>query len=616
MGGRVGACALWGLVVAVVSAAVAAPGAGAATVVSGERDSNASLVVDPSSDPSDPLIKQTASSTETLFFIQRMPVAKRINSLTMGNLGLAAGCSTGTVEAQIWEHEGGAWSGASNTRFYSSANAALPAVPGKVTWSFPASTLRKGHAYSFHLHSSGCAAMKYTTWSHDQSQVEGGPLACEQAPIHQRMWHVGGAEDAQWACVSNGEPARWFKASMPSGWLVSRRPATAWDIMGGSYLNGTSPDATACIHSGSRYPRNLGASWFVWRATPSNPTTHTDYVCKWSQFGPPGEEIEDGWFYALPWLTERNGAPRSMYLKLDTIDYDALLEDYAPVIRYDVDEDLHAISPGAATDFYDGSDDPDDPDDANRLMDAGGAFASANQSVALDQGIDVLNLDYLGSEYTGAGPRGSTDAQPTDHLSERGDGTWGPFFSSDGFADDSAVMEGLPGYANRVYGRVAHGDDGKIWLQYWLFYYFDSQGNLGQYVHEGDWEMVQVGLNSSNSPDKAAYAQHGDGELCNWSTDVETYTGRPIVYVAQGSHASYFHAGHYDDPDPDDDAGGDGIEVTSPSLVQIRSQDPAWVGWPGSWGDTAESPPGPAFQGTKWDDPSTWADGLYACNVD
>jgi len=188
-------------------------------------------------------------------------------------------------------------------------------------------------------------------------------------------------------------------------------------------------------------------------------------------------------------------------------------------------------------------------------------------------------------------------------------------------------MEDQLGYADRTYGRVAYGNDDALWLQYWFFYYYDDQTNFGGGAHEGDWEMVQVRLGATNQPDRAAYAQHGrdidlpieklGGETCGWS-QVESFGGRPIVYVAQGSHASYFRPGHYDTPDPDDNADGEGISG-SPIIDEIRSDSPGWVAWPGKWGDTAgdaESPPGPAFQTEqKWTNPSAWANGLAACDV-
>jgi hypothetical protein len=613
MGGRrfgvSGFLASVGLAVGVL---FAAPVTFAVTMVSGDHDSNAPLLIDPSSDPDDPLVTTSTTTSQLVMFVQRMPVTKVVNQVTVGDLALGPGCATGSANAKIEEYNNREIGGAGGV-FSSMGAKPISATPSKITWQFAPVVFRKDRGYAIKVSVFGCASFSQTTWAHNEAQVNPGQVVCAKGPqTWRRMWHQYGHDDRAPGCVDRPPGQGSFDPSMPTGWLVSHISQSGsglWDVR--KFTTSSSP--VCYTHN---YPNTydaFGATSAYWRDNLSAPFD-PEYTCRWKQWADWGEQPEHGWYYALPWLAERSGAPRDMYLKLDTIDYDALLAAHTPILRYDLDEDFHAISPGAATDFYDTSDDPDDADDANRLVDSFGAFASANPWVSFDEQIDTLSLAYLGSAYTGSGPRGGTPAMSTDYISERGDGTWGPFFSSDGFANDAAYMEALPGYANRIYGRVAHGEDGKMWLQYWFYYYFDSQGDFGQNVHEGDWEMVQVGLGAGNSPDTAAYSQHGDGERCTWPADVDVVNGHPVVYVAQGSHASYFRAGHYDDPDPDDDAGGQGIQVTSPVLVQIQAQSPSWVGWPGSWGDT-DSPPGPAFQGSKWDDPSTWATGLHNCDV-
>jgi hypothetical protein len=46
-----------------------------------------------------------------------------------------------------------------------------------------------------------------------------------------------------------------------------------------------------------------------------------------------------------------------------------------------------------------------------------------------------------------------------------------------------------------VYGRAVR-DDGRLWLQYWLFSRYNAQdrGIVKTGRHEGDWELVQLGL--------------------------------------------------------------------------------------------------------------------------
>jgi hypothetical protein len=550
-------------------------------------------------------------------FIQRMPVTKVVNQVTIGDIGQATGCTTPTrTRLYVREHVGDPVMGGdfytSQQITYSNGYVALPSSPGKVTYTIPPTTFRAGRGYSFviseNYSSTDCNVGRQTTWAHNDPQVNAGPALCTGAPKHKRMWHVGGLDDANAFCVTRPPGSRTFDPSMPTGWLVSRSPISYWDMMSGTYPSDQAIPSTACWTSGGSNPLAFGAGAVFWRVHPDSEGDSNQYTCRWSQFADHGQTVEGGWYYAQPWLAERIAALRDMYLKLDTIDYDSLLPSRAPIVAYDTNELFRVISPSATTDFYDSSDDPDDPDDANRLVDGTGAFASANPAIASSQGIDVLGTAYLGDSYAaGVGRRAGTGASGGDYLSERGS-------SAIGYEQDASAMEALPGYGNRVYGRVVHDSDGRIWLQYWIYYYFDPQENfLGSGEHEGDWESVQVRLDASTTPDLAAYAQHGDGEACGWNAVTKT-DGHPVVYVALDSHASYFRAGDYGDPDPDDSADGAGGTV-QPAVIQVGEEDTDWVRWPGRWGDSAASPDGPAFQGSKWNDPGTWANGLRPCDV-
>src|SRR5262249_6255928 len=89
-----------------------------------------------------------------------------------------------------------------------------------------------------------------------------------------------------------------------------------------------------------------------------------------------------------------------------------------------------------------------------------------------------------------------------------------------------------------TYGRCVE-DGTTIVLQYWFFYLYNDAPNK----HEGDWEMVSYKLDPSGDtpvPVSAGYSSHENGYQRTWPNVGKTQKGRPIVYIARGSHASYF----------------------------------------------------------------------------
>lgn len=179
-----------------------------------------------------------------------------------------------------------------------------------------------------------------------------------------------------------------------------------------------------------------------------------------------------------------------------------------------------------------------------------------------------------------------------------------------------------------VYARVKPVAGGAV-VQYWINYPVNDHPRL---FHEGDWEMVQVRLDGDLRPYRADYSQHGGGQWRQWS-DVEMAGSgdNPVVYVAVGSHASYFRAGEFDliPYFAWDFADGRGAEL-KPRVQVIPEADEAegtfaWLAAPVRWGEQTganlclpgvpgvfspeghrDGPPGPAFQGAKWDDPLGW----------
>ncbi len=178
-----------------------------------------------------------------------------------------------------------------------------------------------------------------------------------------------------------------------------------------------------------------------------------------------------------------------------------------------------------------------------------------------------------------------------------------------------------------VYGRVAVAAEGGVWLQYWLFFRTQDQdrGIVRTGRHAGDWEMVQYRIDQHGRPLEAVYAQHAGAERCSWHR-VQQRDGRPVIYVARGSHASYLQAGTRDRtwPDPNHEADGRGL-VLRPRLVRVAATSPRWMRWPRRWGGARarwwipgeqDSPRGPAFQGQgRWSDPDDWAQAARDCQT-
>jgi len=101
------------------------------------------------------------------------------------------------------------------------------------------------------------------------------------------------------------------------------------------------------------------------------------------------------------------------------------------------------------------------------------------------------------------------------------------------------------------------GGAGPISIQYWFFYPFNYQpinrGLAKAGLHEADFESVGVLLSArTEEPRYVWMARHNaEGRAFPWSDDaLEKPAGRPRVYVARGSHASYENCGDQVRPVP------------------------------------------------------------------
>ena len=270
----------------------------------------------------------------------------------------------------------------------------------------------------------------------------------------------------------------------------------------------------------------------------------------------------------------------------------ALLQRYRPVIQYDSHESFYADSCAMMTDrVTPGS---GKGGRCNVLKDgAGKVIASAKPSAGQAQ----LNLDFIRMRYAigrAANPKDYLDATGRDHVA------------------DARRMHALPQYRNQIYGHAVPDDQGRLWLQYWLFYYYNDKAFMGIGLHEGDWEMVQLRLDKQGKPNVLTYSQHLEGARTSWANVVRAMTTDgpvPVVFSARGSHACYFRPGVYKEapvvPDYND---AKGLRIR-PDCVVISANSPAWVRWPGKWGSTRKrnfvespSPRGPK-QHWNWKDP-------------
>jgi hypothetical protein len=208
-----------------------------------------------------------------------------------------------------------------------------------------------------------------------------------------------------------------------------------------------------------------------------------------------------------------------------------------------------------------------------------------------------------------------------------------PRFPGCGYARD--FVRFLGNRPSVAYARVTTDPyERALVVQYWVFYYFNGGAN----PHEGDWELIQLSFADTTSagqalarePTSMAVSQHGGGERAAWDDEkVETRSGRPVVYVARGSHANHFQPRLFVGLGEDrrefacDDA-SDPLRPVVPRVVLLPEGDPgrtdplAWVTFRGHWGERQawffDSPTGP-IRKPAWTRPAAWERSLRSDSV-
>jgi hypothetical protein len=194
------------------------------------------------------------------------------------------------------------------------------------------------------------------------------------------------------------------------------------------------------------------------------------------------------------------------------------------------------------------------------------------------------------------------------------------------YAEGEAALDRAGKAPPVTYAHIAteRGKQG-LAVQYWFFYYFNEFNDL----HEGDWEGMQLTFDAASpqealarGPDQIALFQHGGGEKASWhDAKVETEGRHPVVYVAAGSHATFFQSAVY----VENGGGGAGLgcDNTSRPLDRVRPQpvlvptNPGqdgpfgWLTYRGHWGQREKGfnngPQGPNTK-RQWLEPFSWMD--------
>jgi hypothetical protein len=556
----------------------------ATTTVSGIGNPEAPFEIDPGTTGAATTGELNFYTGSDVFWITEMPDTRRIDRVTIGPIGRDSSCSGASVQLKIMENGGGVLA-------RSLANQPLPATPADMTFDIPPTTLRAGHGYRLNLWHGNtyCVSGLVTTWPHNSAVVDGGTIPCLNVPrsgLYYRMWHVRGLADMP-TCPN---PPSNFEPSMPTGWLAVQQYYPSFLVSYDHPFGLVRPQCSTELGQQPRY----------WRQDPSN-VNYSYYACAYPQFSDLGTRVPDGWYHAAPFSTAFGSTPRDMHVELDPVDYTSLKDAHAPTYAFDEDESFFPQQASAFTANWveapGGVYLPDD-DYANLLLDGQDetlAAAGSPETLGLPP---ALTLGELAANYGFDGSASSTD----DYINARG----GDLST---YQADSNRMRDL-GHGDTRYDRVVYDpDDGKLWVQYWLFYYYNAFETVGIGEHEGDWEMVQVGFDSAMQPDAITFASHDSAYGCTWAEAERAVGSSPIVYVAAKSHASYPHAGSTQLAWilSVDRHRGSGFWSLEPG-EDITSY--AWPTWRGRWGASRDgSTPSPvniSQQGDKWSRPSTF----------
>ncbi|MBM3127904.1 MAG: hypothetical protein FJ009_04620 [Chloroflexi bacterium] len=203
----------------------------------------------------------------------------------------------------------------------------------------------------------------------------------------------------------------------------------------------------------------------------------------------------------------------------------------------------------------------------------------------------------------------------------------------------------------RPFYHAPRAADDDVSIQYWFCYFYDDWANQ----HEGDWEGICVFLRRDGAeytPVGASYYAHETGTRRHWAEVEKAEGDHPRVYVAAGSHASFFQfvaRGYVTTvknlivpvlglklnigfatqrvdrvPDARECAPlAPRVELLPDPVAPAHRDDAAvrhkkWLAFPGRWGARLLSglvyggPLGPSHKGLKWHNPFVWMERYCA----
>jgi hypothetical protein len=230
----------------------------------------------------------------------------------------------------------------------------------------------------------------------------------------------------------------------------------------------------------------------------------------------------------------------------------AILRNHAPKLHFD---SVESLRPATVDDYLKASQILEDSFVAGigeQLMDGGNSPSGAATDIRLDPLPDLRPLEGR--------PR-------TAELLQR-------------FGSDLDLSR-----AGTVYGRAvsAETEQGVAFLQYW-FFYVDNPYPVVAGRHDGDWEFAQLRVTGWPDPDAIKLThltlnQHGGPE-----TRPCAGVSRPDIWVAVGSHASYFDGSTHPHVPIADECDGAQCPKDPPDVMPIPEETDSWAFWPGHWG--------------------------------